>query len=297
MATPAQYATTRPVTHETTTATSTPTSYWNLTRTMVVMGAATILLAVVIHERFLTAFDPFPFFLLAPGFVFSLVLLKYARPWVYLTAGLLNAVLPLMVLGVFGEARHLLDTKAGYDWGSLTLLLGGLLLSVTGGIAGFVRARKSSDIPFGSSWGTGLGTFAIVTALVLFGTGIAGALVGFNQANAAAAGGWDFAVEDIGGVSLGEMSVANTFKQNAFQVTAGQVTEITIANEDVVLHTFTYQKSGETYSHDLVGGATTSFLVLFADVGTIAFRCVPHSSGYEDDGNNMVGSFEVVAAA
>ena len=47
-------------------------------------------------------------------------------------------------------------------------------------------------------------------------------------------------------------------------------------NKDSTLHTFTYDLGGQTYSHDLLPGTTTKFLVFFDAAGSVPFWCIPH---------------------
>src|SRR5438093_2457476 len=84
------------------------------------------------------------------------------------------------------------------------------------------------------------------------------------------------------------MLVENSrFVPSAFNVTAFNTTRITVLNEDDAPHTFTYVNNGTTYSHDLPGGSTTRFFVLFLAPGTVPFWSIPDRSG------GMVGNITV----
>src|SRR2546427_11554 len=80
------------------------------------------------------------------------------------------------------------------------------------------------------------------------------------------------------------------FTPSAFNVTAFTTTRITVLNEDDAPHTFTYVNNGTTYNHDLPGGSTTRFFVLFLAPGTVPFWSIPDRSG------GMVGNITVNSA-
>jgi len=96
---------------------------------------------------------------------------------------------------------------------------------------------------------------------------------------------------DIPASASVSMLVENSrFVPSAFNVTAFNTTRITVLNEDDAPHTFTYVNNGTTYSHDLPGGSTTRFFVLFLAPGTVPFWSIPDRSG------GMVGNITVKSA-
>src|SRR5436853_118514 len=74
--------------------------------------------------------------------------------------------------------------------------------------------------------------------------------------------------------SVSMLASDSRFSPTAINVTASVVTKITILNEDDAPHTFTYTNNGTGYSHDLMGGRTTQFFVLFSRPGIVPFSSV-----------------------
>jgi plastocyanin len=228
---------------------------------------------------------------LTPPLIFVALLLFYDRAWVYLVAGITVSLLPLFILIVVQfvfEGKFLFnDLSQGIDFSTLYMLLWAICLGLPAGIIGFNRRRK------GRSMRSTLRSKQAITAMVISGFCLAMAFTGSFAAQAAAAGsqsgGFDFPVKSMVNVTTQDLA----FVPKALNVPGGEMTQIVVTNKDATTHTFTYVNGGTEYSHDLLGGSTTKFLVKFDAPGTIKFRCKPHSSGY-DDPNGMTGTIHVV---
>lgn len=270
------------------------TNAWNLNRLLVVLAAACTFLSSIIFANYSVATWLASIPQLAPafpGWIFAIVLAFYARPWVYLTAGILLSVLPLMVILLFGGMFAILQPISGGEYQSVILLLLALVLALTGGISGFRQGRKGAHTPLRGAMRTTKGLAVSLVAALLVGVFVTGGLAGAAVKEMAAAGGSYNVVPDHT-VSLATKDFV--FSPRELEIPAGQLVEIVIRNEDAAGHTFTYQVGGRTFDTFLPGDATVKVLVRFDAPQTIPFWCKPHSGGAGDaSADSMTGRIVV----
>lgn len=267
---------------------------WDVPRILVIAGYVTVWLAAGFFFNFnylevLTG-DPPITIMLGLGLVFNVWLAVRPRAWLYLTAAITGMIVPLIVLFVFGTMENLGAPLKGGEFVGSWLLVLALLLALPGGIAGFLAARRGASVPVRDGWKGAHPMVAIAFVALVFGMATAGGLA-TDGAKASMGGGYDFDVADVGGASQPVVVFDYEFEGEP-AIKAGQLTELIIENRDPAFHTFTYEKEGKEYNHDLVAGATLRILVHFPEPGTIQIRCIPHSGGYDD---GMVGTMNVTA--
>lgn len=257
-----------------------PTSSWNLNRFLVAMGALATLTAtfVVMNYSFSAWISEIGMFAPGiPGWIATIALLFFAPAWMYLLSGILVASFPILVLFVFGLIATISDPLRGGEYGAAIFLVLGLVLSLTGGIAGFVQGRKAKHTPLAGGLRSAKGVLAAVVAAVLI-----GAFVTSSMATAA--------MQEMSGSSYNvvpDETIALTTQDYAFapqtvNVPVGKLVEITITNADPAAHTFTYHAGGKSYETFLAPGSTAKMLVRFDEPQTIHFYCEPHSGGADD---------------
>lgn len=264
---------------------------WTIGRLSIVVAFfLTVAAALLFHNFDVVSAAAQEGIFLAPALVFTVVLFFLARPWVYLTAGILVSVLPLLVLFVFGGILGLAQPAHGNESLSLYLLLPALLLALPAGILGFAKGRKNRFQPLvRGGWRSNQGVYTVAIAALFVGVLVASAFASEAAREAVASGGYDFAA--AARVTFATQDFV--FAPNSVSVGRGVITELEVENRDAALHTFTYEKGGTEYSHDLLGGATSRFLVRFDDAGAVKFWCNPHSDGAADTGEGMVGTLTV----
>lgn len=221
-----------------------------------------------------------------PGVVFSIVLIFFVRPWVYLTAGLLNAVLPLMVLLLFGEITSLGNVVGGTSYQGLLLLVTALAFSLVGGIGGFVRERKGRQTQLREALRTREGIGIALAVAVVLGMFTASGLAISGAKTLAAGGSYDVVPDE----TLQLVMKDHAFNPKELRVAAGNLVEIQIDNQDSATHTFTYEANGKTFNQQVMGMSQSRVLVRFDAPQTVAIWCIPHSGGAEDtDPESMIG--------
>jgi len=258
---------------------------WNLEQALVLGGFVAMVLAVVILVTADPSFDVVFSILVIPGGVFTALLFWRPRPWIYLIAGVADCLLGIIALPI-GLLGALGNPLVGPVYGSVVLATLSILLALPAGIIGYLRGRK---ILRHRTLAEGIyslqGFAAIALVAVSIGAMAAGALAYQNLLAPAPMTGPFYDIPASENVS---MLVENSrFVPSAFNVTAFNTTRITVLNEDDAPHTFTYVNNGTTYSHDLPGGSTTRFFVLFLAPGTVPFWSIPDRSG------GMVGNITV----
>lgn len=270
-------------------------STWNLNRALVIAGSICVLLALFAFGGWTVggvakiAPEAAP---AAPGFLFAILLAFYARPWVYLTAGILNAVLPLMVLLIFGGYTALIEPIAGFETQSILFLVLALVLSLVGGIAGFVQGRRGAQPHLRDALRTRHGLWSTLFVVLVAGMFVASSLASAAvREQAAAGGGYDLVADEVVTLSTENFQ----FAPRTLDIPAGKLVEIAITNKDTGGHTFTYVLGGKTYDHPLPGGATTKVLVRFDTPQSIPFWCKPHSNGEGDTAEDSMTGTMVVA--
>lgn len=265
---------------------------WNVNRVLVMAGGACTVLAMLAFS----GWDPvktaatLPQFAPAfPGLLLTVVLAFYARPWVYLTAGLLSALMPVMVVFVFGAAGMLLAPLGGGEYQAVLLLFLGLVLSLTGGVSGFVQGRRHAHTPLAEA--TGSAKALVMAALVVLSLGmlVTSGLAG-SQAKEVAAGSYDVAPD----VTVDLRTQDFQFSPREVTVPSGKLVELRITNADSAPHTFTYETGGRTYNHHLLADGEARILMRFDAPQTVRFWCAPHSEGAGDAApDSMTGTLVV----
>lgn len=274
--------------HTVTTATGASAGTWDFHRWLTVVGLG---LAILTPMAF---FGPMVYAfigpMLAPTLVALGLILWKARAWTYLTVAILGFIFPLFVVGILGIVEgQLFKPLESFAFGATMSVVGSLAIMEAGAIPGYRAARGGRAR---TAWRSGFarpqGLFAVAAVALVLGA-IGTSFVAANQASGFASGGYDFAPE----ASTRVVAEDFVFNPTAVPIGVGVMTEIVVENKDGELHTFTYEKDGVEYNHDVFGGATTKFLVLFPEPGTYNYWCAPHSNGADDDGDGMVGTIVV----
>jgi hypothetical protein len=241
---------------------------WTLEQLLIAAGLGVMIVAAVIFTNGDVGLLELSAVLLAPGIILTGLLFWRPRPGVYLAAGIANSALTIIALPLglpLALANPLLFPRyQGYVLSALSLLL-----ALPAGISGYLQGRWSLLRPslIDRVRGLhGLATIAVVSLSV--GAMVAGALA---YQHIPGPPGPPEAI-DFAAPIVGVVASDSRFQPNAFNVTAGVVTEIVVLNEDSTAHSFTYTSNGVTYSHDVFSGGTARFLVLFSARGTIPFR-------------------------
>jgi plastocyanin len=253
-------------------------------RGLVLAGFAAEVLAVFFHGGLGGFLQPQTGPMLIPALLGAALVAWRTRAWTFAAAGALLAFLPLVVLFGFGAVMALGQPATGNEYASLMFLLVGLVLALPASIAGARRERR--HLPAQEpGWRFGL---ALLATFFLFGAIMAGALASQGLTAGGAAGGYDFTPAATAHV------VAKDFAFTPrVELQAGTVTELVVENQDPAFHTFTYAVGGQTYSHNVPGGATARFLVKLDEPGTIQYWCEPHSGGAAGSKTGMTGELVV----
>lgn len=226
-----------------------------------------------------------PIILLALGLLVAHV--RLGRGWTYLAAGIGVSLMPIMILAMFGTAQ-LTDPLLRWEFPANILLFVALLIALPTGIVGFVRERRDASHPRTRDLaGQGHAIWAVVLVGAAVGAIAAGALAAGQAADLRAAGGTDHDLDPDRTVEV--VMRDELFVPETIELAAGEIVEIRTVNEDDVFHTFTYDRNGTTYNHDVHGGETVTFLTTFEEAGTVPLWCEPHQP-------HMVGEFDVATA-
>jgi len=245
---------------------------WPLNRVLVIAGfVATVLAGVILGSGDPSLVGPI-LILLLPGIVFTGLLLWRPRPTFYLLAGLANSVLAITTIpfGLFGALGNPL---LGPVYSAVVLTTLSLVLALPAGLLGFRRGRAGLREPNLAEGIRSIQGFAVIAIVSLsVGAIAAGSLAYQNVTARAPSAGPVYDIPMVASVSM--LASNSRFSPTAINVTASVVTKITILNEDDAPHTFTYTNNGTGYSHDLMGGRTTQFFVLFSRPGIVPFSSV-----------------------
>jgi plastocyanin len=216
-----------------------------------------------------TSFGPF----LIPALVFIALLTWRPNPWFYLATGI--AVSYLFIVFLPFIIGGLTNPASPYEFSGDVLGLVAVFWALPAGVLGFWVGRKGTpQVDARSGWRTRQGLYALGVAFVAIGAIMASAIAYSHAVGTQAGSGFDFQVSAT--VNLTTQNFL--FDPSTFTVSAHTITAIVVTNGDAVLHTFTYEFQGQTYTHDLLPGTTTKFLVFFAVSGSIPFWCIPHRS-------------------
>ena len=267
-----------------------PTSWraWSLEQVLILGGFFSMVLAVLILVTADPAFSVALAVVLAPGILFTALLFWRPRPWIYPIAGVADCLLGIIALPI-GLVGALGNPLIGPLYSSVVLATLSILLALPAGILGYLQGRKILRQRTLAEGIYGLHGFAAIALVaVSIGAIAAGALAYQNLLAPVPMTGPFYDIPASANVSI--LVENSRFTPSAFNVTSFSTTRITLLNEDDAPHTFTYVNNGTTYSHDLAGGSTTRFFVLFLAPGTVPFWSIPDRSG------GMVGNITVNSA-
>ena len=263
---------------------------WNVNRLLVLAGAACILIAIAIFSggspAKMFSQDTIPLF---PGVLVALVLLFWQRPWLYLLAGVLVALFPLVILFVFGAFEAILHPSSGLEGGSLTVLLLAAILALTGGIAGFVQGRRAAQPPV--SMAAPQAPFAIAVSGIVLGMVLVAGLAGSDVRALSTAPASNIVPDETMRVVL----TGYAFAPRDIQLEQGKLYALELENGDASAHTFTYHAADGTERNTVIPAhSTVTIHMRFTQPQTIHFWCAPHSMGAGDTSeDSMVGTMVV----
>lgn len=262
---------------------------------LVLLGAASaalgLLFFIAFNLRVLLFPEALPLVgLLLVGLGLAIACDRVGKPWSYLAGGIGVSVFP--VLGFAGYGKDVIwNPQVGPAWIGTVFILLALALALPAGIHGFVTSRNGGRLPSArEGWLTRGGMLALVAISLVLGGALAQTIsTNALQDSPLASSGFDFPPDAT--VRLTTRDVA--YHPREFTVPAGRIVEIAITNEDPEAHDFTYEVGGKRFTHLILPGGETAFLVRLDAAGSIPYRCTPHSQGYaEDDG--MTGGLTVV---
>lgn len=207
---------------------------------------------------------------LIPAVVFVGILLRRPRPWVHLAAGIAISYIFIIFLPFVLPA--LANPADPYQYSGTVLGLLSVAWSLPAGVLAFLQLRKGKpQLSVRDGWHSWQGVYSVGVALLAIGASLT-SVAAYNYFAARSGGAFDFQPQAT--VTVTEQNFA--FSPANFTVARQTLTEIIAVNKDPALHTFTYVVGGTQYSHDLLPGTTTRFLVFFDSAGPISFWCIPH---------------------
>jgi len=246
---------------------------WTFNRLLLTIAFFDLVLALLVSG----GFSPAAFLLygafLIPGLVFIALLTWRPNPWFYLATGisvsyLFIVFLPFIIGGLANPASP-------YEFSGDVLGLVAVFWALPAGVLGFLQGRRgTAQLDARSGWRTRQGLYAVGVAFVAIGAILTSAIAYNHAVGTQTGGGFDFQV----GATVNVTAQNFAFDPSMFTVSNHTFTAIVVTNRDAVLHTFTFDFNGQTYTHDLLPGTTTKFLVFFAVSGSIPFWCIPHRS-------------------
>ncbi len=248
---------------------------WPLERLLILVALGLVLVAPAVVGGGDPAFYimmPIPVVLLI-AVTFTAVLLRWGAPWTFLAAGVAVSLLPVAILAQFGLTQ-LSNPLLSREFPANVLLATALLLALPAGVAGFLRARADQPHPrVAEGLGTWQGRVAFALAMVAVGAVAAGAMAADRATELGSdAAGYDVVPDRTITVELRD----DRFVPETIPVTAGELVEVVVVNEDEAFHTFTYTRDSVTYNHEVLGGETVRFLTSFDTAGEVPVWCEPH---------------------
>lgn len=201
----------------------------------------------------------------------------------FLAAGVTILLLPILVVVSFGIGP-LADPAVFSSFAGSALMVLVIALALPATISGFRTMRADRELTTMADAGTSrMAAFAFFAAALMIGAVLTSSAASMQAREAAAEGaGYDFEPSQ----TIEVTTEGFAFHPAAVTIPAGEIVEISVTNTDPELHTFTYEKDGTVYNHDVPPGSTVKFLVFFEEATTLSLWCEPH----KDD---MVG--EIVA--
>ncbi len=243
---------------------------WTFNRLLLTIALFELILSLLVAGGFSPAIFVFVGPFLLPGIVFTALLIWRPNQWFYLAAGISISYLFFLFLPFI--LGGLSNPASPYEFAGYTIGLVSLFWALPIGVIGFLRARKGvpmADVR--SGWRTPQGIYALAVAFIAVGAIITSALA-YEHASATAGGGVDFQPS----ATMTVTTETFLFKPSTVTVPVRTVTAIVVTNKDAAIHTFTYEVNDQTYSHELLPGTTTKFVVFFDATGSIPFWCIPH---------------------
>ena len=257
---------------------------WNVNRVLVVSGAAIALAAVLV---FLAAGAPAEQAIpLLPGIALGLALAAYAPAWMYLVSGIGTAAFPLLVILVFGAYAAIVHPVSGVEGSAITLLALGSVLTLLGGVGGFVQARGRTAPPARDLLRAPQGLVGIVLAALTAGLLLSGAWA-TADARLTATAPASMVVPDE---TVRVVTTGSAFAPKDIHIPVGKLVALRVENEDAIVHTFTYHVDGQERTSVIPAKSEMDILFKLDEPTTIRFWCAPHSGGAGDDGTGMTGT-------
>ena len=254
---------------------------WSLEQVLVLGGFVSMVLAVLVLVTSDPSFAVGLVVVIIPGIIFTGLLFWRPRPWTYPIAGVANCLLGIIALPL-GLIGALANPLVGPVYSSVVLATLSILLALPAGIIGYLRGRT---ILRQRTLAEGIHSLQGFAAIALIGAITAGGLAYQSLLAPIPTTGPQYDIAQSASISI--LAENSKFSPSSFNITAYTTTRITVLNEDDAAHTFTYVNNGTTYSHDLLGGSTTRFFVLFLAPGLVPFWSIPDQSA------GMVGNITV----
>ncbi|HUR69271.1 MAG TPA: hypothetical protein VM370_08490 [Candidatus Thermoplasmatota archaeon] len=251
---------------------------WNVNKILLVAGALLILAASAIQ----VALVPTMLAQTAPlwvGGIVALILMIWARPWMYLVGGILAALFPLVVIFVFGASGALTHPGSGIEGIEILLLLAGAILALVGGIAGFVQGRRHAQPP---------ASMGLRAPQVLAAALIAAMVLSYGIANVYASGDTRALAErpiahaDSVDLHVRVVTTGVAYAPRPINIPMGKLVSLDIENGDPFVHTFSYHLDGTLHEQAIPASSKMSVLMKFDTPQTIHVWCAPHSQGPDD---------------
>jgi len=258
---------------------------WSLEQVLVLGGFVSMVLAVLVLVTSDPSFAVGLVVVIIPGIIFTGLLFWRPRPWTYPIAGVANCLLGIIALPL-GLIGALANPLVGPVYSSVVLATLSILLALPAGIIGYLRGRtilRQRTLAEGIHSLQGFAAIALVALSI--GAIAAGGLAYQSLLAPIPTTGPQYDIAQSASISI--LAENSRFSPSSFNITAYTTTRITVLNEDDAAHTFTYVNNGTTYSHDLLGGSTTRFFVLFLAPGLVPFWSIPDQSA------GMVGNITV----
>lgn len=258
---------------------------WTFNRALLLASLALVLLAIFAYGGFrLGVFVALEALVLVPAILVVAGLL-WLRPrgWVYLAAAATILFAPVYLILIVTHGRPVVDPLVAGDYFSKVLLLAAAAIAAPAGISGYVRQRKRLPSgEFDDRLRTPHGGYQIAVIAAALGAVLTGALAATNADDDPALA-FDLPVTGTREVRASVFA----FEPARVELPAGQAIEFVVRNDDIALHTFTYEVGGVVYDHEIAAGQTTRFAVLVPEAGEVPFWCVLHSPKTRDA--HMIG--------
>lgn len=211
------------------------------------------------------------------------------RPSSLALAGALIALPPTTALVLGGFVPIAANPGLGANSRGVYLALAALLIGVPGSVLAYVGALGQRPLPrVGSGWTTPHGAYT--TAILSLTAGLIVASLLFDARRDEAK---DFHFDLAAPIVL--VAEDFDFVPNHVTLRAGEIVQLRVHNRDAVYHTFTYEKDGQRYTHDLRAASVTDLLVRFDEPGQHVFWSRHDDRRPGDEDGRMTGTITVTA--